>query len=89
MSINFDLDDLQAFRAIVEHGSFRKAAEAVKITQPALSRRIEKLESALNVRLFDRTTRKVSLTAVGRAFVPEVERVLDQLDNALMSIADV
>lgn len=89
MSINFDLDDLQAFRAIVENGSFRKAAEAVKITQPALSRRIEKLESALNVRLFDRTTRKVSLTAVGRAFVPEVERVLDQLDNALMSIADV
>ncbi|MFJ3259455.1 LysR family transcriptional regulator [Pseudomonas sp. NPDC086581] len=89
MSINFDLDDLQAFRAIVENGSFRKAAEAVKITQPALSRRIEKLESALNVRLFERTTRKVSLTAVGRAFVPEVERVLDQLDTALMSIADV
>ena len=41
MSINFDLNDLQAFRAVVENGSFRKAAEAVKITQPALSRRIE------------------------------------------------
>ncbi|MFV3411499.1 LysR family transcriptional regulator [Pseudomonas nitroreducens] len=89
MSINFDLDDLQAFRAVVEKGSFRKAAEAVKITQPALSRRIEKLESALNVRLFERTTRKVSLTPVGRAFLPEVERVLDHLDSALMSIAEV
>lgn len=89
MSINFDLNDLQAFRAVVENGSFRKAAEAVKITQPALSRRIEKLESALNVKLFERTTRRVSLTAIGRAFVPEVERVLDELDNALMSISDI
>lgn len=89
MSINFDLNDLQAFRAVVENGSFRKAAEAVKITQPALSRRIEKLESALNVKLFERTTRKVSLTTVGRAFMPEVERVLDDLDNALMNISEV
>lgn len=89
MSINFDLNDLQAFRAVVEHGSFRKAADAIRITQPALSRRIEKLEVALNVKLFERTTRKVTLTTVGRAFLPQVERVLDDLDSALMSISDV
>jgi DNA-binding transcriptional LysR family regulator len=89
MSINFDLNDLQAFRAVVENGSFRKAADAVRITQPALSRRIEKLESALNVKLFERTTRKVSLTTVGRAFLPQVERLLDDLDIALMTIGDV
>ena len=46
MGVNFDLNDLQAFRAVVELGSFRKAAEAVNISQPALSRRIEKLEGA-------------------------------------------
>jgi DNA-binding transcriptional LysR family regulator len=89
MSIHFDLNDLQAFRAVVENGSFRKAAEAVQITQPALSRRIEKLETALNVKLFERTTRRVSLTTVGRAFLPQVERLLDDLDIALMTIGDV
>lgn len=88
MSLNFDLNDLQAFRAIVEHGSFRKAAEAIRITQPALSRRIEKLESALNVKLFERTTRRVSLTNIGRAFLPQAERVLDEVDIALMTIGD-
>ncbi|KPB71761.1 LysR family transcriptional regulator [Pseudomonas cannabina] len=89
MPINFDLNDLQAFRAVVETGSFRKAADTVQITQPALSRRIEKLESALNVKLFERTTRKVSLTTVGRAFLPQVERILDDLDSALMTISAV
>ncbi len=62
MAINFDLNDLQAFRAVVEQGSFRKAADTVRLSQPALSRRIEKLEDALGVKLFERTTRKVSLT---------------------------
>lgn len=88
MSIKFDLNDLQAFRAVAENGSFRKAAEAIRITQPALSRRIEKLEAALNVKLFERTTRKVSLTTVGRAFLPQAERVLDDVDIALMTVGD-
>lgn len=89
MAINFDLNDLQAFRAVVDHGSFRKAADAILISQPALSRRIEKLEAALGVRLFERTTRRVSLTQVGRAFAPKAERLLDDLDDALMGISDV
>ncbi|WP_369990830.1 LysR family transcriptional regulator [Pseudomonas xanthosomatis] len=88
MSINFDLNDLQAFRAVVEQGSFRRAADAIRITQSALSRRIEKLESALGVKLLERTTRKVSLTNVGRAFLPQVERLLDDLDLALLSVGD-
>ncbi|WP_449429909.1 LysR family transcriptional regulator [Pseudomonas putida] len=89
MAINFDLNDLQAFRAVVEQGSFRKAADAVRISQPALSRRIEKLEDALGVRLFERTTRKVSLTQAGRGFLPSVERLLDDLDVALLGISEV
>jgi len=87
--INFDLNDLQAFRAVVDKGSFSGAAEAIRISQPALSRRIEKLESALDVKLFERTTRRVSLTMVGRAFLPQVERILDDLDIALMGISNV
>ncbi|HEX7911319.1 MAG TPA: LysR family transcriptional regulator, partial [Paraburkholderia sp.] len=84
MGVNFDLNDLQAFRAVVELGSFRKAAEAVNISQPALSRRIEKLEAALGVRLFERTTRSVTLTTVGRVFAPSAEQLLDDLDVALL-----
>lgn len=89
MSINFDLNDLQAFRAVVELGSFRKAAEAVNISQPALSRRIDKLEQALGVRLLERTTRRVGVTAVGRAFARSAEQLLDDLDLALLGLRDV
>lgn len=89
MGVNFDLNDLQAFRAVVELGSFRKAAESVHISQPALSRRIEKLEDALGVRLFERTTRSVALTTVGRVFARSAEQLLDDLDVALLGIRDV
>ena len=89
MGINFDLNDLQAFRAVVETGSFRKAAESVSISQPALSRRIDKLEEALGVRLFERTTRRVALTTVGRVFAQSAEQLLDDLDAALLGIRDV
>lgn len=89
MGINFDLNDLQAFRAVAELGSFRKAAEAVNISQPALSRRIDKLEEALGVRLLERTTRSVALTTIGRVFAQSAEQLLDDLDVALLGIRDV
>ncbi len=89
MAVSFDLNDLHAFRAVAEMGSFRKAAEAVHISQPAFSRRIDKLEQALGVRLLERTTRKVQLTAVGRDFARTVQQVLDELDGALLGIRGV
>src|SRR4249920_1112353 len=89
MAINFDLNDLLAFRAVAELSSFRKAAEVVHISQPAFSRRIDKLEQALGVRLLDRTTRRVSLTGVGRDFARKVEQLLDELDNTLLGIRGV
>lgn len=84
--MNFDLNDLQAFRAVAELGNFRKAAESLHISQPAFSRRIDKLEQALGVRLFNRTTRRVEPTAVGREFERKVRQILDDLDMALMGI---
>ena len=87
--MQFDLTDLQAFRAVAELGSFRRAAEAVHISQPAFSRRIDKLEAALGVRLLERTTRRVSLTAVGRDFARKVQQLLDDLDGTLLAIRGV
>ena len=89
MAINFDLNDLQAFRAVAELSSFRKAADALHVSQPAFSRRIEKLEAALGVRLLERTTRRVSLTAVGRDFDRKVQLLLDELDTTLLGIRGV
>jgi DNA-binding transcriptional LysR family regulator len=89
MAINFNLNDLQAFRAVAELSSFRKAADALHVSQPAFSRRIEKLEEALGVRLLERTTRRVALTAVGRDFDRKVQQLLDDLDNTLLSIRGV
>jgi DNA-binding transcriptional LysR family regulator len=87
--MNFDLADLRAFVALAELESFRAAAEALHLSQPALSRRIEKLEGALGVRLFDRTTRSVNLTAVGRDFARKARDLLDELENTLLGIRDV
>jgi DNA-binding transcriptional LysR family regulator len=89
MSMNFDLGDLRAFIAVAELASFRAAAETIHLSQPALSRRIDKLEDALGVRLFDRDTRNVELTAVGRDFARKARTLLDDLDAMLLGMRDV
>ena len=89
MAINFDLNDLLAFRAVAELSNFRKAAESVHLSQPAFSRRIDKLEQALGVRLLERTTRRVTLTTVGRDFERKVRELLDDLDSTLLGIRGV
>lgn len=86
MALNFDLNDLLSFRAVAELGNFRKAAEVVHLSQPAFSRRIANLEQALGVRLLERTTRRVTLTAVGRDFERKVRDLLDDLDTTLLGI---
>ena len=87
MKIN--VPDLEAFVAVADLSSFRRAAEHVHLSQPALSRRIAKLEDALGVRLFDRTTRAVHVTAVGRDFAAKVRMLLDGLEHSLLALGDV
>lgn len=89
MAIAFDLNDLIAFRTVAELGNFRRAAEAVHISQPAFSRRIDKLEAALGVQLLERTTRRVSLTAVGRDFARKAGELLDELDGTLLALRGI
>lgn len=87
--MNFDLTDLRAFVAVADLGSFRAGSEALHLTQPALSRRVDKLEQALGFRLFDRTTRKVALNAMGRSFLPRARHVLNELERALLGMTEL
>ncbi|WP_343743486.1 LysR family transcriptional regulator [Herbaspirillum huttiense] len=86
MRINIETAELQAFLAVARQSSFRAAAEGLFITAPALSRRIENLEQALQERLFDRTTRRVSLTPAGELFLVHAQAVMDELELAVRSV---
>lgn len=87
--INFSLQELQAFVAVAERSSFRAAADDMHLSQPALSRRIESLESVLGARLLERTTRRVCLTNVGRVFLERARGAIDELEDAVLSIGDL
>lgn len=87
--LRFDLDDLQAMVAVVEQGGFRAAALALHLSQPALSRRVAKLEEALGVQLFERTTRRVALTLVGREFYGRAVDILQGVEASLHNISDL
>lgn len=88
MRINLEISELQAFIAVAEKSSFKAAAESLFITQPALSRRIEKLETSLQTRLLERTTRRVSLTDDGRLFLAHAEAVIEELASAMQGMAE-
>lgn len=76
-----DLRQLQLFRRIVAEGSFSRAAAALGIAQPALSRQVRALEEELGIRLLHRNGRGVSPTEEGRRFAEAVSPVLDDLDR--------
>ncbi|MBR8507299.1 LysR family transcriptional regulator [Burkholderia cenocepacia] len=87
--MNFEISDLRAFVATADLGSFRAAADALHLSASALSRRIEKLEEVLGVRLFERTTRKMDLTIVGRGFLERAHRILNEVDNSMLEFDDL
>lgn len=87
--MNFDIADLKAFVAVAELSSFKRAAELLHISQPALSRRVEKLEQALSLKLLERTTRKVELNAMGRVFLPRAQHVLAELEASLIGMTEL
>jgi DNA-binding transcriptional LysR family regulator len=84
-----DLATLNAFIAIAELGSFSEAAERLHLTQPAVSKRIASLEQQLNVRLFDRLGREVSLTEAGRALLPRAYQILNVLDDTRRALTNL
>ncbi|MGW1835666.1 LysR family transcriptional regulator [Streptomyces sp. NPDC002067] len=81
--MDLELRHLRAFTALADHGSYTRAAAASHLTQPALSRTIQQLEAALDVRLVDRSSRHTALTPAGRDFLGHARRVLGDLDRAV------
>jgi len=75
-----EIAELRAFYAAVDLGTVGKAAVSLKISQPALSKRLRTLEAAAGTQLLERSRRGVAPTAAGRRLYPEARRLLEQAD---------
>src|SRR5258707_14292438 len=87
--MNITLRQLYGFKAVADVGPFTAAAQRLKVAQPALSLNIRDLESELGARLFDRTTRRVELTAAGREFLQSVDKLIIDLEHAVQNARDL
>jgi len=81
--MTLDLSELNSFLVLANLLHFRKASEQLFISQPALSKKIRRLEEKINGPLFVRTRRKVALTEVGRVLLPKAQRLLEDAQSAL------
>jgi DNA-binding transcriptional LysR family regulator len=80
--MSFTLEQLRGFVAVAEELHFGRAAARLKMTQPPLSRQIQKLERAVGAQLLERDNRRVALTAAGQVFLSEARRLLALADAA-------
>lgn len=83
------LKQLRALLAVARTNSFTLAAEQLSITQSAMSGLIRELESTLDVRLVDRSPRRVALSRAGRSVQPILARIVDELDRVLSELVDI
>ena len=88
MSINYDFGDLEAFLAVKETGSFHAAATALNLSQSAVTRRVAKLEQALDTQLFERTTRAVKPTLAAKRLQARAEAILDDARETTRAMRD-
>ena len=86
--MNPTLRQMRALVALAKTGNFTLAAQYMHVTQSALSGLIKELEQTLGVRVVDRSTRRISLTEVGRELFPLFSQMIDDLDRALANIAE-
>lgn len=84
-----DTQSLRAFLAVTEQQSFSLAAEHLHLTQSAVSKRIQQLESQLNTSLFDRHNRTVSLTEAGHALLPRARQILDLVADTELQLMNL
>lgn len=82
-----DLDAVRAFVLVAELASFTRAADALGTTQSAVSLKLKRLEAQLGKPLLERTPRRVTLAAVGAAFLPAARELLDAHERALAALS--
>jgi len=80
-------DAMQAFARVVEAGSFTKAAETLHMSKTTVTQLVQQLEARLRVKLLNRTTRKVNVTADGAVYYERVLRLLADIDDAETSLS--
>ncbi|SCY50392.1 LysR substrate binding domain-containing protein [Pseudomonas sp. NFACC37-1] len=80
-------DAMQAFVRVVEAGSFTKAAETLHMSKTTVTQLVQQLEARLRVKLLNRTTRKVNVTADGALYYERVIRLLADMDDAETSVS--
>ena len=88
---NVTINQLRSFVAVCDQGSFSGAARGLNRAQSAISHAIKALESAFDVELFERNTRKATLTAAGRSLLPDARAVIsrtEEMETRAASIAD-
>ena len=85
--MTMELRQLTYFEAVVRHGGFTRAANALHVAQPAISTQVRRLEKELGVALLARTTRNVALTPAGEHFLSHVHTVLNELDSARIEMS--
>src|SRR5215208_431692 len=83
------LAQIQGFLEVARRGNVSRAADALKITQPALTARLQALEQELEQPLFVRTRRGVQLTAAGHAFMPYAEQAVTALASGMMEVSQI
>lgn len=86
--MNPTLRQMRAFVALARTGNFTLAAQAMHVTQSALSGLIKELEQTLGAKVVDRSTRKALLTDIGKELYPLFSQMIDDLDGALANVAD-
>lgn len=83
------LKALEIFKAVADHGSFTKAADAANIGVPSVSRAVQDLETLLGVQLLKRTTRKVSLTSIGHTVLEHATGILSGFEDLAQVSNDI
>lgn len=89
MEQGIGVKDMRAFFAIVEEGNISHAAQRLNVAQPALSRQMKRLEEKLNVKLFERGSRRIRLTEAGRVLCNRVESILGMVDGTVREITEI
>ena len=83
------IDNISAFVNLVHFGNYQNAAASLRVTQPALTRRIQRLEEALGAKLIDRRYRGVSLTALGTNYLPIAMRMVNDFNRSNQQTEDL